>query len=672
MRLVALAVVCLCACVHAANVTVDWTVGWVNDVNPDGLFTRRAVGINGQFPPPIMNVNSDDAVTIHFHNGFGDGRGSSLHSHGLFFNRTVWYDGAASLTQCPVPDGQSFTQEILNSPQSPVDRQKQWGTYWIHGHYGGQYVDGSRLPNIIHNAAGEVHKYDDDYTVVLADWYHREHDDLLVNEFMNPKNPGGVEPVPDAALMYIAHTPMNGAASYLPGFNENATLPVEPGKTYRIRLINMSALSMFHFWIEGHDMRVIEADGEDMQELPVDSISLSAAQRYSVLVTARNDTANNWLMHANMDPDMFDNVPDTLQMNVTSTVSYREGAPMGAGKAELETYEMFDDTKLVPFVPMEMSMPDMSHDLNVFFTTYSDGKNYASFNNVTFVAPITPSILTIKSEPVSLLSDARVYGPSSGALVLPHMKMIEFNVYNWDAGNHPFHMHGHKFQVVHKSMDVTSNDPEINPPFVEGENKNPLRRDTVMIPGGGSAKIRFFVDNPGAWFFHCHVDWHLTSGLGLIAIAAPEVMAKEMTVPSTVYEHCQMQGISTTGNAGGIANSTTNFGALPAPPKLLVTGWTDTMIGTFVACIISAIIGLVTICWYGFSTAGEEEDEDEDEKDAESMPSTTEAEPISEKGTPSEQEVASLSPQTSVQEPMPYMASVETGPSGVRTGVPSS
>lgn len=35
----------------------------------------------------------------------------------------------------------------------------------------------------------------------------------------------------------------------------------EPGKTYRIRIINMASLSMFHIWMDGHDMRVIEADG---------------------------------------------------------------------------------------------------------------------------------------------------------------------------------------------------------------------------------------------------------------------------------------------------------------------------------------------------------------------------------------------------------------------------
>lgn len=40
--------------VQAANVTLDWNVGWVNDINPDGLYVRRGIGINGQFPPPII------------------------------------------------------------------------------------------------------------------------------------------------------------------------------------------------------------------------------------------------------------------------------------------------------------------------------------------------------------------------------------------------------------------------------------------------------------------------------------------------------------------------------------------------------------------------------------------------------------------------------------------
>ena len=74
----------------------------------------------------------------------------------------------------------------------------------------------------------------------------------------------------DSGLIYFAQN-----ASYLPpisgttpdsvtsavGFNENATLPFVPGKTYRLRVINTSAFSAFFFWIEGHQMTIIEADG---------------------------------------------------------------------------------------------------------------------------------------------------------------------------------------------------------------------------------------------------------------------------------------------------------------------------------------------------------------------------------------------------------------------------
>ena len=54
----------------------------------------------------------------------------------------------------------------------------------------------------------------------------------------------------------------------------------------------------------------------DVQESPVDLVNIAVAQRYSVLVTARNDTSANWVMHANMDTDMFDTVPPNL---ITST-----------------------------------------------------------------------------------------------------------------------------------------------------------------------------------------------------------------------------------------------------------------------------------------------------------------------------------------------------------------
>ncbi|KAH9973241.1 hypothetical protein BGW80DRAFT_1252205 [Lactifluus volemus] len=85
-------------------------------------------------------------------------------------------------------------------------------------------------------------------------------------------------------------------------FNENATLSFEPGKTYRLHIT-------------------------DIDEHPIDLLSVTVSQHYSVLVTARNDAGCNWAIHANMDMAMFSHVPDTLQPNVTSPEQQTSSQP---------------------------------------------------------------------------------------------------------------------------------------------------------------------------------------------------------------------------------------------------------------------------------------------------------------------------------------------------------
>ena len=63
-------------------------------------------------------------------------------------------------------------------------------------------------------------------------------------------------------------------------------------------------------------------DGTDVEEFDLGEgadgmLSLTVAQRYSVLVTARNDTnGSNWAIHGNMDTDTFDTVPDDLNASM--------------------------------------------------------------------------------------------------------------------------------------------------------------------------------------------------------------------------------------------------------------------------------------------------------------------------------------------------------------------
>lgn len=52
---------------QAATVTFDWNITWVL-ANPDGLAERPVIGINGQWPLPLLNITKGDRIVAHVHN----------------------------------------------------------------------------------------------------------------------------------------------------------------------------------------------------------------------------------------------------------------------------------------------------------------------------------------------------------------------------------------------------------------------------------------------------------------------------------------------------------------------------------------------------------------------------------------------------------------------------
>ncbi|KAI1309734.1 hypothetical protein EDD11_003986 [Mortierella claussenii] len=557
-----LAVLALASAVaQAAVVTYNWDITYVN-ANPDGLKDRRVIGVNGQFPIPAINVTLNDTLVINVVNKLD--QPTSLHSHGLFQTGNAQFDGPSMVTQCPIPPGANFTYTI------PIE---QHGTYWIHGHFQGQYVDGLRGPLIIHNL-NETYKYDEEITVALADWYHTEHS-VLLDHYLSIFNPSGAEPVPESGLINQM---------------SNAKFNFVPGKTYRIRVINMSALAMFHFHIDGHEMEIIEIDGIDVERTKVSSFPITAAQRYSVLVTAKADASHNYILHADMDPAMFDVVPDELQLNVTGTIVYNENAPLAP--EETSQWEPFNDAELVPVIPETTSAPDQVFTLNAVFSVLNDYSNKATFNDITYVAPKVPSLYTALSTG-NLSSNPEVYGKYTHPMVLKHNQWIEIVINNDDAGNHPFHLHGHVFQIVGRGVGKY----DASQPYPGYFNTtNPARRDTVLIPTEENVAIRFRANNPGVWLFHCHIEWHLQAGLATTIIEAPEIMPSVLKIDPSHYEHCKALGIPYSGNAAG--NEGLDMTGASLGPDPLPGTFTGKGIVALIFTIISALLGLGTVIWY--------------------------------------------------------------------------
>ena len=77
-----------------------WNLTYVNNTNPDGLFSRTVVGVNGSWPPPPIDVSANDTLLLHVENSLE--KHMTVHHHGMFFTNASWYDGAVGVSQWSV------------------------------------------------------------------------------------------------------------------------------------------------------------------------------------------------------------------------------------------------------------------------------------------------------------------------------------------------------------------------------------------------------------------------------------------------------------------------------------------------------------------------------------------------------------------------------------------
>ncbi|QRW22339.1 Multicopper oxidase [Rhizoctonia solani] len=502
--------------VLGAFVDYNFVIGNVQAA-PDG-FRRSVVAVNGQIPGTLITANKGDTLRINVTNQLTDSsmrRSTTIHWHGLFQSGTAGEDGPAFVTQCPISQFNSYTYEI------PL--HDQTGTFWYHSHLSSQYVDGLRGalvvydPNDPHKALYDV---DDEATVItLDDWYHTPAP-TLQEQFFSTNNTALNAPVPDSALI-------NGKGRYVGGPEvERAVLKVQSGKRYRFRVINTSAIGSYTFAIEGHTMTIIEADGIAHEPLVVDSFDIYAGQRYSFILEANQTVANYWVS-APMTVAAAGTNANLDATNVYAVLRY-EGAPEAEPTTEQTT--AMGNAPLVeenlhalinPGAPGGSDPADVVVNLAIGRSTI-DGSVAFTFNGVQYKPPTLPTLLQILSNNATVDAD---FGTDEHTLTLPFNKTIELVITG--GANHPIHLHGHVFDVV-QSLGGSIN--YVNPP----------RRDVVRVSNTGVI-LRFRTDNPGPWFVHCHIDWHLEAGLAVVFAEAPsEIRAgtQKVTTSSSWDQLC--------------------------------------------------------------------------------------------------------------------------------------
>jgi len=409
---------------------------------------------------------------------------TSIHWHGLVLPNLM--DGVPFVTQDPIPPGGSRRYDF------PL---KQSGSYWMHSHYGLQEQQLLSGPMVIRSPA-QSKVADAEFTVMLSDFSFTSPQNILKRLMgrrptmkgekqengtsdSKPMNMSGqkqslvvqqwdaaskrlvsreVEAVPpDIDVKYDALLANQRTIDNPPVFE------VKPGQSVLLRL--MGAASATNFFIDTGklDAAIVATDGEDVQPVKGNFFQLSTAQRLDLLIT----------------------IPETS--GVFPILALAEGTSLQAGVLLTAAGIRIPKQLLAIRSPKTMGGLDNTQEIRLRAKEPLPNKP---------VQRSLPSILGGNMMTYTWTINGAPY-PNQNSLDLKEGERVELVISNKTGMSHPMHLHGHVFQVTE----------------IDGQKIVGAKRDTILVPPKSTIKVVFDANNPGVWAYHCHILYHLATGM---------------------------------------------------------------------------------------------------------------------------------------------------------------
>ncbi|CAA0820616.1 Laccase-3 [Striga hermonthica] len=501
--------------------------------------TRNIITVNGHFPGPTIAVRNGDSLVIKVTNRAP--YNVTLHWHGIRQMRTPWADGPEYVTQCPIKPGSTYTYRFKIEDQE--------GTLWWHAHskWLRATVYGAL---VIYPKLGASYPFPSpkiDMPLILAgEWWDRNIVDVLRQALFT----GAAPNISDAYTI-------NGQPGDLYRCSSQGTVKirVNSGDKILLRVINAALNQQLFFSVAGHRLTVVSIDAAYTKPSKSDFIMLGPGQTTDILLTADRTPARYYLAaraYASAPNVPFDNTTTTaiLEYSGAGPTTRRPVFPHLPAFNDTSSATAFS-TRLRGAAASSTRVVPTRVDESLVFTVGlglvnctpgptcmgPNGTRFAaSMNNVSFVLPNTTSLLQAYyggvqgvfttdfpgRPPVAFDYTGKnnvsrgLWQPSFGTrlYMLEYGSSVQVVLQGtsiFAVEDHPIHLHGYHFFVVGQgfgNFDPKRDTGRFNL-------KDPPVRNTIDVPVGGWAVIRFVADNPGVWLFHCHIDSHLTWGLGM-------------------------------------------------------------------------------------------------------------------------------------------------------------
>ncbi|WP_336080618.1 copper resistance system multicopper oxidase [Thalassospira sp. CH_XMU1448-2] len=511
-----------------------------------GEMKTTGIGYNGSSPGPTLRFKEGEEAVIKVTNNLDEA--TSIHWHGLILPYQM--DGVPGISFPGIEPGETFTYRI------PV---KQSGTYWFHSHSGFQEPDGAYGSIIIEPQKREPFKFDREYVVVLKDKHPHSGDRILRNLKMMPdyynrnqrtladfigdvsKNGLGatLSERGDWGSMRMMPTDIEDVQGFVGLINgmspdQNWTGLFKPDERVRLRFINASAMTYFDVRIPGLEMTVVQADGNNVQPVKVDEFRISVAETYDVIVQPKEEKAYPIMaesmgrsgfafatlapregMRAEM-PELRTEAPLLTMADMGMSHGDMAGMDHGA-MATAATEEM--DSNAQDTMPgmdhsnmagMDHSMMGMADKADPFYAAGSglipeaaNGGKFLSYADLKAQKPLYAERPATREIELRLTGNMERYSWSINGVKyedaepirLKYGERVRFKFVNETMMTHPMHLHG-----MWSILDT-------------GQGKwNPVKH-TISINPGTTVYSETEVDEPGEWAFHCHLSYHMATGM---------------------------------------------------------------------------------------------------------------------------------------------------------------
>jgi len=574
---------------------------------------KRAIAVNGQIPMPTLTFTEGDIAEIYVHNELDEE--TALHWHGLFLPNKE--DGVPYLTQMPIPPHtvHKYTFPII-----------QHGTHWYHSHFGLQEQIGMYGSMILNKRPDDktFRKGIDDLPtipIVLSEWtdlkpenvhrmLHNASDWIAIQKGTTQSYAEAIKKghfktklhnewkrmlAMDVSDVYYDKFLINGKSE-----NEDTSLKgLKAGDKVRLRVSNGGASSYFWLTYAGGKITVVANDGNDVEPVDVDRMFIAVSETYDVVVTIPADNTAfeflvtpedrtksasiylgegikklterlpklkyfegmemmNEMMKMNGDLDQMGMSMSMQQMDMNVVMYPEITGPEDNGKdkkmemdGEDPNGHKIDGKQDMDGMKMSEAMYKSNELANI--TTL----NYAMLKSPTVTklpqdAPIKELHFTLTGNMNRYVwsLDNKVISESDKILIKKGEK-VRITLYNNSMMRHPMHLHGHDFRLLNSQGEYA-----------------PLKNVVDIMPMETDV-IEFEANVEGDWFFHCHILYHMMSGMGRVfsyenqepnpLIPNPELALRKLKGDDRDFHLMVENDFATNGNDGLLMAQSTRW-----------------------------------------------------------------------------------------------------------------